>query len=259
VRATAVLISTPLGHVPAPLHTRSSVGVGALNSYSAGLSSVHTSCVVHWRSAAAVGAALSYWFVGSHASSLVWHARRSSLALNEVPATHAAHVRLLVVPPSEANPMPTPHVSLSVHDVTRWGAAMAQNVLAGHAEHVRRAVLLSAEMRSPAPHSGCAKHAVSRWPVLLWYVLAGHAGHVRSAVLLSAEMRSPSPHSGCAEHKASRWLVLFWYVLAGHAEHVRSAVLLSAEMRSPAPHVGCAGHEVSRWGAATAWLAVVEV
>ena len=39
-------------------------------------------------------------------------------------------------------------------------------VLAGPAEHVRRAVLLSAEMRSPAPHSGCAKHAVSRWLVL---------------------------------------------------------------------------------------------
>ena len=118
MRATAVLISTPLGHVPAPLHTRSVVAVGALNSYSAGLSSVHTSCVVHWRSAAAVGAALSYWFV-AHCSRSVWHARRSSLALNEVPATHAAHVRSLVVPPSEAIPMPTLHVSLSVHDVTR--------------------------------------------------------------------------------------------------------------------------------------------
>jgi hypothetical protein len=73
--------------------------------------------------------------------------------------------------------MPTPHVSLSVHDVTRWGAAMAQNVLAGHAEHVRAAVLSSAEMNVAAPHSVCVVHEVSRWPVLLWYVLAGHAGH----------------------------------------------------------------------------------
>ena len=109
-------------------------------------------------------------------------------------------------------------------------------VLAGHAEHVRTAVLSTAVMRSPAPHWVCAAHEVSRWLVLLWYVLAGHAEHVRRAVLLSAEMRSPAPHSCCAEHKASRWLVLLWNVLAGHAEHVRRDVLLSAEMRSPAPH-----------------------
>ena len=78
-------------------------------------------------------------------------------------------------------------------------------VLAGHAKHVRAAVLLSAEMNVPAPHSVCAAHEVSRWLVLLWYVLAGHAEHVRAAVLLSAEMRSPAPHVGCAEHEVSRW------------------------------------------------------
>ena len=77
-------------------------------------------------------------------------------------------------------------------------------VLAGHAKHVRSAVLLSAEMRSPAPHSGCAAHKTSRWLVLLWYVLAGHAEHVRRAVLLSAEMRSPAPHVGCTVHDVSR-------------------------------------------------------
>jgi hypothetical protein len=71
-------------------------------------------------------------------------------------------------------------------------------VLAGHAEHVHKAVLLSAEMRSPAPHSGCAKHAVSRWPVLLWYVLAPHAKHVRTVVEESALILKPAPHVGCA-------------------------------------------------------------
>ena len=74
---------------------------------------------------------------------------------------------------------------------------MAQNVLAGHAEHVRAAVLSSAEMNVPAPHSVCAAHDVSRWLVLLWYVLAGHAEHVRKAVLVSALILKPAPHVGC--------------------------------------------------------------
>ena len=82
---------------------------------------------------------------------------------------------------------------------------MAQNVLAGHAEHVRAAVLSSAEMNVPAPHVVCRSHKVLRWLVLPWYVLAGHAEHVRRAVLLSAEMRSPAPHVSCATHTTWRW------------------------------------------------------
>ena len=92
---------------------------------------------------------------------------------------------------------------------------------------MRRAVLLSAEMRSPASHSGCALHDVSRWPVLLWYVLASHAEHVRTVVEESALILKPAPHVSCAAHEVSRWLVLLWYVLAGHAEHVRRVVLLA--------------------------------
>ena len=117
---------------------------------------------------------------------------------------------------------------------------MAQNVLAGHAEHVRAAVLSSAEMNVPAPHSVCVVHSVSRWPVLLWYVLAGHAEHVRGAVLSSTDMYSASLHSCCAGHKVSRWLVLLWYVLAPHVKHVRIVVDESALILKPAPHVGCA-------------------
>ena len=51
-------------------------------------------------------------------------------------------------------------------------------VLAGHAEHVRWAVLLSAEMNSPAPHSGCAVHVVSRCAETLWKVSASQADRV---------------------------------------------------------------------------------
>ena len=111
-------------------------------------------------------------------------------------------------------------------------------VLAGHAEHVRRAVLLSAEMRSPPAHVACAAHEVSRWLVLLWYVLAPHAEHVRMAVLVSALILKPAPHVGCAVHEVAR-LSPTLYVLAPHAEHVRKAVLVSALILKPATHVGC--------------------
>jgi len=114
-------------------------------------------------------------------------------------------------------------------------------VLAGHAEHVRAAVLVSALILKPAAHVVCAVHDVLRWPAS-WYVLAGHAEHVRFVVALSKK-RWPAPHVGCAEHSMMRWSVASWYVLAGHAEHVRAAVVLSAEISWPAPHVVCAVHD----------------
>ena len=91
-------------------------------------------------------------------------------------------------------------VFLRTHDVSRW-LVLLWYVFAEHAEHVRAAVLLSAEMNVPAPHSVCAAHEVSRWLVLLWYVLAGHAEHVRKAVLVSALILKPAPHVGCSRHQ----------------------------------------------------------
>ena len=59
---------------------------------------------------------------------------------------------------------PAPHVGCDVQLVERWLGA-GWYVLAGHALHVRSAVLVSADMRSPAPHVGCALHDSSRWLV----------------------------------------------------------------------------------------------
>ena len=76
--------------------------------------------------------------------------------------------------------------------------------MAGHALHVRAAVLVSADMRSPAPHVGCDAQVVERWLCDAWYVSAGHALHVRAAVLVSADMRSPAPHVGWGVQSVER-------------------------------------------------------
>ena len=60
--------------------------------------------------------------------------------------------------------------------VLRWLTA-DWYVFDGHVLHVRRDATVSADMRSPAPHVGCAMHAVSRWLLDVWYVSAGHALH----------------------------------------------------------------------------------
>ena len=72
--------------------------------------------------------------------------------------------------------------------VLRWLTA-DWYVFDGHVLHVRRDATASADMRSPAPHVGCAMHAVSRWLLDVWYVSAGHALHVRIAVVVSDDMR----------------------------------------------------------------------
>ena len=56
-------------------------------------------------------------------------------------------------------------------------------------EHVRLAVLESAEICWRAPHVvRCAVHVVLRWEVEVWYVLASHSEHVRSDDKVSADI-----------------------------------------------------------------------
>ena len=77
--------------------------------------------------------------------------------------------------------------------------------MAGHPEHVRAAVVLSGEMRWPAPHVVvCGVHDKARLLPTL-YVLAGHAEHVRAAVLVSALILKPGAHVGCVMHDVLRW------------------------------------------------------
>ena len=76
--------------------------------------------------------------------------------------------------------------------------------MAPQLEHVRAAVLESAEIFWPAPHVGWAVHEVPRLSPIL-YVLAPQSEHVRLAVLESAEIFLPAPHVGCAAHVVSRW------------------------------------------------------
>ena len=62
---------------------------------------------------------------------------------------------------------PAPHVGCDVQPIERW-LSDARYVSAGHALHVRCAVLVSAEMRSPAPHVDCVAQVVDRWFEAVW-------------------------------------------------------------------------------------------
>ena len=59
---------------------------------------------------------------------------------------------------------PFPQTSHLVQLVRRCDEAV-WNVLAGHDEHLRCAVLVSALIRSPRPHVGCDVHLVVRCDV----------------------------------------------------------------------------------------------
>ena len=87
-----------------------------------------------------------------------------------------------------------------MHTVRRWLTALWY-VSIGQIEHVRLAVFESAEIISPAPHIGCAKHDVERCLLALWYVSLGQPEHVRLAVRESADIACPVPHCGCASHR----------------------------------------------------------
>jgi hypothetical protein len=61
-------------------------------------------------------------------------------------------------------------------------------VFAGHAVHVRAAVVLSAKISSPAAQTVCAVQDISRWSVTSRYVLAPQAEQVRAVVKVSADI-----------------------------------------------------------------------
>ena len=85
-----------MAHEPAPLHTRSCVALGALNSYSVDLHLL--ACVAQLRSDVALPAA--FWYSPlSQTSHLVQLVRRCSLLVWNVPLAHAEHVRFAVSPP----------------------------------------------------------------------------------------------------------------------------------------------------------------
>ena len=93
--------------------------------------------------------------------------------------------------------------------------------MAGHAEHVRFAVVESALAYCPLPHVGCAVQDVLLEDVAVWYMLAGQALHVRFDVFDAAVMSSPRAHVGCAAHDVLRCDAAVWYVLALHAVQSR--------------------------------------
>jgi hypothetical protein len=136
--------------------------------------------------ASAVGVVLSNW-VEVHASRSARHAVRSLVALNEVPAAQAVQVRSRVLPPLADMPSPATHVLFVVQLVRRCSEALWK-VFAGHAVHVRAAVVLSAKISSPAAQKVCAVQDISRWSVTSRYVLAPQAEQVRAVVKVSADI-----------------------------------------------------------------------
>jgi extradiol dioxygenase family protein len=72
---------------------------------------------------------------------------------------------------------PAPHVVCVAHVVLRCEVE-DWYVLAPQLEHVRAAVLESAEIFLPAPHVVCVAHEVLRCEVEDWYVLASQLAHV---------------------------------------------------------------------------------
>ena len=121
------------------------------------------------------------------AIALSWHAFWLLTLYFHEPALHQVHFLVIGQSPDEDEPdllaalmrFPMPHVVCVAHEVLRCDVA-AWYVFAGHAEHVRFAVLESALMRVPLPHMGCVEHTCPRCDVPDWYVFAGHALHVKS-------------------------------------------------------------------------------
>ena len=104
-----------------------------------------------------------------------------------MPAAQAVQVRSRVLPPLADMPSPATHVLFVVQLVRRCSEALWK-VFAGHAVHVRAAVVLSAKISSPAAQKVCAVQDISRWSVTSRYVLAPQAEQVRAVVKVSADI-----------------------------------------------------------------------
>ena len=134
------LMSAPFAHLPAALHSRSLVAVGALASYS--WSWWHwPPCVAQVRSDVALPFAFSYSPLVQTSHAVHDKLRCDEAARNEL-CGQDTHVREDVLE-SALILCPGPHERCPVHDVLRWDVS-PWYVFAGHAEHLRSAIFESA-------------------------------------------------------------------------------------------------------------------
>ena len=115
---SASAISAPFAHVPAPVHSRSLVAVGARSSYSFGAHVL--ACVPQTRSVLAVPFRCSYSPFAHTVHAMHGLMRWVEVAWN-VPAGHAAHVRFVFFESAEIC-SPLPHVGWAVHFACRCPA-----------------------------------------------------------------------------------------------------------------------------------------
>ena len=79
-----------------------------------------------------------------------------------------------------------------------------------HAEQVRAACTVSADIFSPSVQYGCGSHDSMRCDDDVWYVLDLHSVHSLSAIELSGEMYCPVPHVGWSMHVVLRCTFEDW-------------------------------------------------
>jgi hypothetical protein len=83
---------------------------------------------------------------------------------------HSSHKGLADAVPTVFTPEPFPHVGHVAHAASRW-PSVSRYALSPQLEHVRLAVLESAEIFWPLLHVACAAHVIWRWPSVSRYVL----------------------------------------------------------------------------------------